>query len=359
MRIQFLLPGLEVSGGVLCLLQHARGLRARGHDVRVFIQTPWTESVRRHLPVDVQDLPLEIHGGGALPEAEVQIATHNNTALTVAQSPGRLRAHFVQHVELIFAVGTPQAALMAPFIRMTYGLPLYRITNSLWAQRTLERLTGVRPDRAINAVSLPVSPSCVQEPIRPGARVISFTHPALWKGTHDAIAAMELARAMAPDLDLQWVVFGGGAVPEAPWITAHGFVPHDDLPALYGSAAALLFTSWAESYPLPPLEAMAVGCPVVTTPFGVEDYVTPAENAVVVPPRDPMAAATALVTLLQAPPEHRQALVDAGQRTARRHTWDRAVTAFEQALLRGLQAPAPVDPTPQILRDLALPVIGV
>lgn len=358
MRIQFLLPGLEVSGGVLCILQHARGLRARGHEIRVFVQAPWTDAVRDHFPASVRDVPLAAFTGGALPEADIQIATHHNTALTVAQSPARLRAQFVQHVELIFALGMPQAALLVPFVRMTYGLPLYRITNSLWAQATLERLTGVRPDRAINAVSMPVDDVPPVVPVEPGARVVSFTHPAVWKGTQDAFDAMQLARAMAPHLDLRWVIFGGGTVPEASWIEAHGVIPHDDLPALYRSAAALLFTSWAESYPLPPIEAMAAGCPVITTPFGVEDYVEPDDNAVVIPPRDPMAAAAALVTLLDGPPTRRQTLVMAGQSTARLHTWDRASAAFEQALLRGLKAPPAPDPTPQLLQELALPVVG-
>ncbi|MGC8489220.1 MAG: glycosyltransferase family 4 protein [Clostridia bacterium] len=356
MRVHFLLPGLEVSGGVLCILQHARGLRARGHDVRVLVSTPWTDQVRQRLPGAVRDVPLELHSGGVLPEADIQIATHHSTALSVAQSPGRLRAQFVQHVELIFGVGSPQANLLAPFIRMTYALPLYRITNSLWAQATLARLTGERPDRAVNAVSLPVDDASDEIVFRP--RIVSFVHPAVWKGTQDAFDAMCLARAMAPELDLQWVVFGAGAVPEAPWIENHGIVAHDALPAIYRSAAALLFTSWAESYPLPPIEAMAAGCPVVTTPYGVEDYVVPDENAVVIPPRDPIAAATALVNLLRAPIARRKSLMDAGRATARQHTWERAVTTFEQALFRGLSAPAPPDVTGDLLRTLDIPVLG-
>jgi glycosyltransferase involved in cell wall biosynthesis len=42
-----------------------------------------------------------------------------------------------------------------------------------------------------------------------------------------------------------------------------GYVPMQDLPSLYAAAELLLYPSLYEGFGLPPLEAMACGCPVV------------------------------------------------------------------------------------------------
>jgi glycosyltransferase involved in cell wall biosynthesis len=44
-----------------------------------------------------------------------------------------------------------------------------------------------------------------------------------------------------------------------------GYVPDENLPQLYSAAEAFVFPSLYEGFGLPPLEAMACGCPVVTT----------------------------------------------------------------------------------------------
>lgn len=44
-----------------------------------------------------------------------------------------------------------------------------------------------------------------------------------------------------------------------------GLIPHDDMPALYSMARALAFPSFYESFGIPIVEAMACGCPTITS----------------------------------------------------------------------------------------------
>jgi glycosyltransferase involved in cell wall biosynthesis len=97
-----------------------------------------------------------------------------------------------------------------------------------------------------------------------------------------------------------------------------GFVGRDDLVALYRQAFALVYASWCGPENLPPLEAFALGCPVVATRIpGAEEQL--GEAAMLVEPSDPGSIADG-VKALAAEPRLREQLVTRGRARAERWT---------------------------------------
>ncbi|MDH4113621.1 MAG: glycosyltransferase [Actinomycetota bacterium] len=76
----------------------------------------------------------------------------------------------------------------------------------------------------------------------------------------------------------------------------------EDLPSLYGALDVVVLTSRSEGTPVALIEAAASGTPVVATGVGgVPEVVRDRETGLLVPPRDPVAVAAQILTLLQDP----------------------------------------------------------
>jgi glycosyltransferase involved in cell wall biosynthesis len=103
-----------------------------------------------------------------------------------------------------------------------------------------------------------------------------------------------------------------------------GYVDDDDLPLLYSAAEMLVYPSLYEGFGLPPLEAMACGCPVVTSDVSSLPEVV-GDAAIRVDPYDVAAIARAMADLLNRP-DLRAGLVEQGLQRARLFSWERAAT---------------------------------
>ncbi len=145
------------------------------------------------------------------------------------------------------------------------------------------------------------------------------------RGLLDAFSRLE------PDPDLGLVVVGPGGWGEQADPTAYGlaervhalgFVPDDDLRALYAAADVFAYPSLLEGFGFPVLEAMAQGTPVVTsTGTSTEELVADGGGAAV-DPRDPAAIADALAGYLDDPGTAGRT-GETGREVAAAHSWER------------------------------------
>lgn len=133
------------------------------------------------------------------------------------------------------------------------------------------------------------------------------------------IQAMELVRTQHPEFTL--VLTGGaleslGDLPE--WVDRKGLVSFEELRELYRSAAVMAFPSLYEGFGLPPLEAMASGCPVAAADSGSLPEVV-GDAAVKFDARDVDSIAEGIMAAI----DHGSDFYSAGLAQARRFTWQR------------------------------------
>jgi alpha-1,3-rhamnosyl/mannosyltransferase len=104
-----------------------------------------------------------------------------------------------------------------------------------------------------------------------------------------------------------------------------GYVPEDELVALYAGCTVFCYPSLYEGFGLPVLEAMAAGAPVVTSPVSSLPEVG-GDAVAYADPRDEDAIAAALERLLRSP-EERAELAARGARRAAGFSWERTARA--------------------------------
>jgi glycosyltransferase involved in cell wall biosynthesis len=121
--------------------------------------------------------------------------------------------------------------------------------------------------------------------------------------------------------------------PVAADIRCLGFVSDADLPQLYRAADAFVYPSLYEGFGMPPIEAMACGCPVISSTSGSLGEVV-GDAAAIVDPEDVDSIARQL-TLLATDGDKREACRNAGFAQAAKFDWNRCaietLKVYEQA----------------------------
>ena len=113
-----------------------------------------------------------------------------------------------------------------------------------------------------------------------------------------------------------------------------GFVPFEDLPALYSLASVYIQPSYYEGFGLPVLEAFVCGTPVVSSRASSLGEI--AGPAIAVDPSDPQDIARGLLKALTMTPLKRKALIAAQTKWVQQFSWERVahqtIESYEKAI---------------------------
>lgn len=323
LRICILAPRVDVGGGSRVLFEHANRLAQRGHDVVVLAHFPapdWfpLNCSYRHVPVGI-DLT------DALPPCDVIVCGYWEQIRAAREAKIAPVVHFEQGDFHLFEQLT--AERHAEVLRHVQAAD-FTTTVSAKVAGVLSERYQVTDCRVVHNAIDPGTfyPATTRSPENPYVLCVGWDGNE-FKGISDVRQAWELLKTNRPDLDLVWVT------PRPPLNGPIGRVvvapSQATLADLYRNAAVYLCASHYESFPLPPLEAMASGTPVVTTDnVGVLEYAVDGQNALVVPVGDITAIASAVGRAID-DKDTAEALRSAGLRTAASFSWDVIITELE------------------------------
>lgn len=365
-RINFVVPPLDphkFSGGILCILEYAKGLRSRGHvvtltpllpcaepewspgDIGTIVQVPLPSGVPEG---SVEGMSMELQVGMYLrytrealkhkdAAADITLATSCITALPVHLYGSGARYYFAQHFEPYFSVELDCPRWWEYQALESYRLDLHLIANSSWLRRKLREELDLEAELCANAIDQSIFFGVPKEHVfNDEIKIISYGgRLAEWKGFREMAEGVRLARQRLPQIRLRWLVYGSSILKPENEVTPFeslGFLNQQALADAYRSADLLLSASWYESFPLFPLEAMACGLAVITTQPGTEEFAIHGSTAHIVQPRDPHSIADALVKLTTEK-AYRDRLAAGGNEIAKRFHWGRAVDRMEHILL--------------------------
>ncbi len=325
MRITYVLPRPELSGGNKVAIQHAHLLARRGHGVSLLGEGPPPDWIRLDLPY--HDYAEAAPGPG---EQDLVIATFWPT-LEVARALGLGPvAHFCQGYEGDLAHLRPRL----PEIEAAYALPVPALTVSPHLSDFLRQRFG----RLSRVVPPPVDPV-----FRPARRLRPRRAPwvaipgifeAEVKGVEVALRAVRLLRRRG----VRARVLRFATLPLSPAERdlleperyLRGARPAEVARALRACDLLFLASREGEGFGLPVLEAMASKVPVVASRIPSTAWFA-AGGAALVPEGDPEAFAAAAERLLRDAGLWRRAR-RAGRRAARRFAGPKIGEELERAV---------------------------
>jgi len=138
------------------------------------------------------------------------------------------------------------------------------------------------------------------------------------KNVPNIIKAFEKVRAKHKDLQLVIVGRAWEPLPKVKGVIELGHIGREELLMLYAGAEALVYTSSYEGFGLPILEAMTLGCPVVTSNLSSMPEVA-GSAAVLVDPQSPELISKGIERVLS----KRKEYITKGHAQAKKFSWEK------------------------------------
>lgn len=355
MKINIIIPGVGLSGGIRVLFKYSELLKKLGHDIVFYtpikaydvknyqneltnfrhvitntIKRFYSYEIKKNhikIPYDVTVIPVLSINDSTVRDADITIASAWPTAFSVdklSDKKGK-KVYFIQDYEIWNNKELGQ---------MSYELDLYKITISKWIRKKImSQLGGKELPIVYDGLDLEVFN--FRKKLRNSGDEFEFLmlyHNLSKKGVVDGIKAFENIRKEYPKIRLR--MFGMDKSPNIPDYVNYYYNPSKELlKELYNSSDVFIFPSYEEGWGLTPLEAMASNCAVVGYNVGcMIDIGTNGENVLISEPKDVYSLEQNLRKLI-CNRDYAQKIADKGQRSVQKFAWDKCTIKFEEVLM--------------------------
>ncbi len=358
LRINYLLPRPNLSGGTKSSKLIAEAMVRRGHEVRLifplklkplpsllhfrqWIKSIWRRSkllgrrTEHHLMQSTAQLiPVQHYRVEAenVPDADVTIASWWETMESMASWPEckGVKIHYIRGYEVYHH--------QRRRVEAVYRLNVVKVVNGRWMRRVMLEEYGKDAVVVPNGVDWSQFGSGVRS--KGAVPTVGLVYaPTRLKGAHTAFEAMRIVQRTLPQARV--VSFGATPLQRENRIPSnfdyHPQPAQNQIAEIYRRADCWIVPSISEGLPMPGLEAAACRCPIVATRCGgTEDYVQDDINGYLVPVEDPQQMADRILDVLQAGDERWRQMSEASYRVAQSFNWDRSAELLEDVLLQAV-----------------------
>ena len=358
MKINFIVPALNNTGGIRVVAIYASYLADAGHEVNVISPNKRNHTIRRRISyflkgqgwsggahfssafftnpkVNVQILnkwrPVD---SSEVPDADIVIATFWNTAEWVNSYPSNKgkKIYFIQHYEV-------HPWLPIDRVKATLNYNFKKIVVSNWIKQVLE-------NNFLNQSSISVVPNGVDlNQFYSGERnkqkevtVGFFYSEREFKGCTTINEAIRIARKTYPELR---VVAMGMKKPEKVIPLPKNTIfyenpPQDKIKEIYSKCDVWLFGSKSEGFGLTILEAMACKTPVIGTKAGAAPELLAGAGNMLVDIDDSEEMAKMIIKIIEMSPSEWLLLSKKSLEVATNNDWVENAKKFEKELVCSL-----------------------
>ncbi|OMF81792.1 glycosyltransferase family 4 protein [Paenibacillus glucanolyticus] len=327
LKVVYVMTHVSVCGGVKIIFEHANRLKEQGWDVCIISHFP--KPYWYPIFVEYKQVPFGIELAQGIPICDVIVATYWDHIQACIETGIAPVVYFEQGDEHLFEIQRLPDE-MKTFVETQIKLPQFIMTVSHQAASHLEenyrRKSAVIPNAIDDTIFNLGQNNMGNSQVAPyilmmGNELIRF------KGIASIVRAVQRVKESYPEINLYWI---NPNTPSESWVNVADQIfvnpPQEKIAELFRNATLFVSGSEFESFSLPVLEAMATGCPVISTKnTGVMEYGIDNENIIYAEIGNEEDLVRKILIALENS-ELRDRISNNGLATAKKYNWHNSIT---------------------------------